>query len=235
MPSYEELLALAIEGKLGGSARANAGTSRLAGALALPTQDSGVFGTLNAGDFLGLDPAQVADIAKTRSALRYQDIMSNLGVLEFAQKAQGIPEQRALENALILEDVKGKNELARVKTAGRSLAGHDPIRVMQAAIIQRMAKGDQTVSQVEKDLAGSILEDKLPKNLLAQIISDRSAYLDAINKGIPREKAALLYGLGADESVYNEAIRQIGASITSKSTHSSSTSSRFTVEKEDKK
>lgn len=118
-------------------------------------------------DLFGLMPDQVSEIAKNRSNIQYQSMLSNIGALDFTQKLQGTEGDRALSSKLIEGEQQRQTSLelnSITKQMNERIvkvqaeAQKDPIKMKQLAIFDRMKRGDKTVTTIEKELAGELFK-----------------------------------------------------------------------------
>src|SRR3990170_5259148 len=101
MPDLNDIIKTALTERLANYQKTSFDTSQLVTALGANQGSSGVFGTVKPEQLLGLLPEDVEDIAKTRSATAYQDMLTNLGALDFVNKMTGKEEIDKSTSAII--------------------------------------------------------------------------------------------------------------------------------------
>jgi hypothetical protein len=133
----DEVLKSAISSRLANYSKANFDTSALVSSLGGGGTTSGVFGNVKPEQLLGLLPEDVESIAKTRSAVAYQDMLSNLGALDFVNKVTGKEETDKLTSDLLKGEQAGRWHLksARAATTG------NPINEMIALYLHKKLTG----------------------------------------------------------------------------------------------
>ena len=124
----------------------------------------------------GLMPEQVTSVANTRADIGYKKMLENIGALDFTQKLQGTQENRALTDKIVLGEQERKKQL-EITNMSKQMNEHmvkiqadaqkDPIKMQQLSIFNRMKNGDQTVTPIEKELAGELFKSQFnPKDAL---------------------------------------------------------------------
>lgn len=209
MVDYNTLLTTALADRIENYKKATIDTKALADALGAMPQDSGIFGTLNTGDLLGMGPEGVESLAKARSSIGYEKMMTDLGGLEFAQKATGQPARDTLTNALISGQQQIAGDIAKTKEAGRASAKQDPIRTMIAGFIQGLPPERKSVALTkmsEEFMSGS----RIKPTDAVQILADRGGYLRAVATGQDEATASLLYPMGTDPTLSKAATDILG-------------------------
>lgn len=157
MPDIADVLKTAISSRLAQYEKTGFDTSQLATALGANQSTSGIFGNVKPEQLLGLLPEDVDAIANVRSTALHQQMLTDLGALDFVNKVTGKTEVDKSTSNLIEQTALAREQARTGKWQ------MDPVRVFIGNALEKSRRGDKMSKAewaiVNKTAGGMSAED----------------------------------------------------------------------------